>query len=184
MARLIVDLVTLDGFFEGAGKWDLGFHQAAWSDDLAALSRSFGARASLLVFGRTTYEGMKRYWSTAEDEDEADVRAFMNALPKLVGSRTLATSDWNNTTMTADIAAAVELRKRTTEQDIFVFGSAEVTDALLSAGLVDEVMLGLVPVSLGTGTPLFKRAVHFNLLEARPLARGVMLLRYVPAALA
>lgn len=183
MARVIIwNLITLDGFFEGAEKWDLGFHQAAWSDDLAAIAQSFGQRAGLLVFGRITYEGMKGYW-TAETGDETEVRDFMNALPKLVGSRTLVASDWNNTTMTADIVAEIGRRKAGTEKekDIFIFGSAEVADALLAAGLVDEVMLALVPVSLGAGTPLFKRAFRFDLLEAKTIGRGVTLLRYAPA---
>ena len=50
---------------------------------------------------------------------------------------------------------------------------------------VDEVMLGLVPTRLGQGTPFFKDSdaqQRFELLEARPLSNGTVILRYAPRA--
>lgn len=180
MARLLVwNLITLDGYFEGATKWDLSFHQDAWSDDLAALSMEFGRRAGLLVFGRVTHDGMKAHWTTTEELGE--IRGFMNGLPKLVASRTITASDWNNTRVTADPVAEITRLRAEPGKDIFVFGSAELADDLFSAGQVDEVMLAIVPVSLGAGTPLFKRALRFETIETRPVQRGVTLLRYRPA---
>ncbi|MCF3642224.1 dihydrofolate reductase family protein [Rhizobium sp. TRM95111] len=181
MAKVIVwNLVTLDGFFEGEKKWDLDFHARAWGPDLEKLSTDFGSSAGLLVFGRVTYEGMKAYWTTTEEEGE--VKTYMNALPKLVASRTITSSDWNNTEVTADIAGEIAKRKRTLDRTIYVFGSADLTESLLAAGLVDEVMLAFVPVQLGKGTPFFKDGARrdFHLLEARPLANGVILARYTP----
>lgn len=181
MAKVIIwNLVTLDGFFEGEKKWDLDFHGKAWGPELEALSMEFGTSAGLLVFGRVTYEGMKAYWTTTEDEGE--VKTFMNALPKLVASRTLTASDWNNTEMTADIVGELSRRKQSLDKTIYVFGSAELTDSLLKAGLVDEVKLAIVPVQLGKGTPFFKEGTRrdFDLLEARPLSNGTILVRYAP----
>ena len=184
MAKVIVwNLMTLEGFFEGREKWDLGFHQDAWGEELAALSSEFGRKAGLLVFGRVTYEGMKAYWTSTEEEGET--KAFMNALPKLVASRSLTGSDWNNTTVTADIAGEIARRKAEAGKDIYVFGSAELTDFLLAQGLVDEVILGLVPATLGEGTPLFKSGEamrKFSLLKSRPLENGTMILHYAPVA--
>lgn len=184
MAKLIVwNLVTLDGLFEGPTKWDLAFHNDAWCDELADLSKEFGEKAGLLVFGRVTYEGMKAYWTTAEEEGE--VKAFMNALPKLVASRSLTASDWNNTQVTAEIAGEIARRKAVSAKDIYVFGSAELTDSLLRDGLVDEIMLCVVPVVLGAGTPFFKPgspARKFSLTQSRPLSNGAVILNYaVPA---
>ena len=180
MAKVIVwNLVTLEGFFEGREKWDLGFHGDAWGEELAALSSEFGQKAGLLVFGRVTYEGMKAYWTSAEEEVETKV--FMNALPKLVASRSLTGSDWNNTTVTADIAGEIARRKAASGKDIYVFGSAELTESLLAAGLVDEIMLGLAPVTIGQGTPFFKPGPQkrgFTLIAARPLKNGTVILHY------
>ena len=180
MAKVIVwNLMTLEGFFEGKEKWDLGFHGDAWGEELAALSREFGRKAGLLVFGRVTYEGMKAYWTSAEEEGET--KAFMNALPKLVASRSLTGSDWNNTMVTADIAGEIARRKAEAGKDIYVFGSAELTESLLAAGLVDEIMIAIAPVTIGQGTPLFKPNAEkrrYELIAARPLKNGTVILHY------
>lgn len=182
MAKVIIwNLVTLDGFFEGTEKWDLGFHGRAWGPELEALSLEFGAAAGLLVFGRITHDGMKAYWTTTEDEGE--VKTYMNALPKLVASRTITASDWNNTQVTADIVGEISRRKQALDKTIYIFGSAELCDTLLQAGLVDEVMLAIVPLQLGEGTPFFKGGARrdFDLIEAKPLSNGTVLVRYAPA---
>lgn len=184
MSKVIVwNLITLDGYFEGDEKWDLAFHGHAWGDELAAMSAEFGERARLLVFGRVTYEGMKSYWTTTEEEPET--KAYMNALPKLVASRTLRNSDWNDTRMTNDIVGELSRLKSEPGKDIFVFGSAELTAALLQADLVDELWIGLVPTLLGKGNRFFKDSDtlrRFDLLEARPLKTGTVILRYAPMA--
>ena len=49
----------------------------------------------------------------------------------------------------------------------------------------DEYLLGLNPILLGGGNPLFKSISHnvpMKLLEARPLKTGCVLLRYQPVA--
>lgn len=181
MAKVIVwTLVTLDGFFEGERKWDLDFHNRAWGPELEKLSIDFGNAAGLLVFGRVTYQGMKDYWTTTEGQGA--VKTYMNALPKLIASRTITTSDWNNAEMTADIVGEIARRKQALDKTIYIFGSADLTDSLLKAGLVDEVMLAIVPVQLGKGTPFFKDGARrdFDLLEAKPLSNGAILVRYAP----
>ncbi len=57
MSKLIMwNLVTLDGFFEGAKSWDLDFHQSVWGDELERLSIEQLGSADSLIFGRITYE--------------------------------------------------------------------------------------------------------------------------------
>ncbi|WP_048648401.1 dihydrofolate reductase family protein [Nitratireductor soli] len=183
MSKVIIwNLVSLDGYFEGEKKWDLDFHNHGWGEELEELSRTFGHTAASLVFGRVTYEGMRDHWTTAED---SEVKSFMNALPKLVASRTLTGSDWNNTRLTDDIVGAIRSARENAEpgKNIYIFGSADLCKTLLDAEIVDEVMLAQVPVQLGKGTPFFKprdseRA--FKLIEARPLKNGTLILRYEP----
>lgn len=179
MAKVIVwNIISLDGFFEGEKKWDLDMHNHVWGPELEELSNSFGERARALVFGRVTYEGMRDHWTTAEP---STITSYMNALPKLVASRTQSSSTWNNTRMTADIEGEIErLKAEPGEKDIFVFGSAELSASLLTAGLVDEVMLCIAPVSIGKGTPFFKSAHQFSLIDTRPLANGGVIVRYAP----
>ena len=180
MAKVIVwNLITLEGFFEGGEKWDLDFHGDAWGDELSDLSSEFGRKAGLLVFGRVTYEGMKAYWTSTQEEGET--KTFMNALPKLVASRSHTGSDWNNTTVTGDIVGEIRRRKARPGKDIYVFGSAELTESLLAAGLVDEIMIAVAPVTIGRGTPLFKPNAEkrkYALIMARPLTNGTVILHY------
>ncbi len=179
MAKVIVwNLVSLDGYFEGAKKWDLDFHSLGWGEEMEALSHTFGASAQMLVFGRVTYEGMKAHWTKAGD---SVVTRFMNALPKLVASRRLTASDWNNTRVTADIVGEIAALRAAPGKDIFVFGSAELVDTLLKANQIDELMLAVVPVRLGEGTLFFKEGGErrtMELLESRPLKNGTVILRY------
>ena len=107
----------------------------------------------------------------------------MNALPKLVASRTITSSDWNNTRVTDDPVAEIGRLRQEDGKPIYIFGSADLADSLLEAGLVDEVMLGLVPVTIGRGTPFFKERAgkdKFRLLESRPLGNGTVIMRYQP----
>lgn len=181
MAKVIIwNLVTLDGYFEGTEKWDLSFHNDAWGEELDALSKEFGKRAQCLVFGRVTHDGMKAYWTSATTED-GEVTRYMNALPKLVASRTITRSDWNNTRVTADIVGEIARLRAAPGKDVLVFGSAELCDALLKEKQVDELMLAVVPVRLGAGTPFFKAGGErqkLELLESRPLKNGTVILRY------
>ena len=67
--------------------------------------------------------------------------------------------------------------------DIFVFGSADLASTLMQHGRIDEYRLGVNPVVLGGGTPLFKGSpdrLNLKLLEARTLKSGVVILHYKP----
>lgn len=180
MGKLIIwNIISLDGYFEGTQQWDLRLHQHIWGADLRQLSLRFGDELGLLVFGRVTYEGMAAHWPTTTDELE--IAEYMNAVPKLVASHTLTEATWNNTEMTADIVGELTRRKQLDDRPIYVFGSAKLTDTLLAAGLVDELLIGVSPVILGAGTPLFKPATTprpLTLLETRPLDTGGVLLHY------
>jgi dihydrofolate reductase len=181
MRRLIMwNLLTLDGFFEGAASWDLDFHRDVWDEELKRFSIEQLRTADLLLFGRVTYEGMAAYWQSAKGED-ADL---MNNLPKVVFSWTLDRAEWKNTKLVrGDAASEVLELKRHGDGNIFVFGSADMSRTLMKQGLFDEYRLALVPVLLGSGKPLFGRnsnRLGMKLLEARALSSGCMILRFEP----
>jgi len=151
-------------------------------DELEAFALEQLRSADMLWFGRVTYEGMAKYWQTAQGE----VAAFMNGLPKAVFSRTLDRAEWNNTKLVkGDNASEILDLKRWGEGNIFVFGSAGLSTTLIAQGLFDEYRLAVVPVVLGSGNPLFGRGLSrlsLKLLEARTLSSGTVLLRYEPGS--
>lgn len=181
MAKLIMwNLVTLDGFFEGPGH-DISWHYDAWSADLEKLSIEQGHSAGALLFGRVTYELMANYWP----KESGTIADFMNALPKHVFSRTQTHSSWNNTRMlSGDAPKIVEQLKRESAKDIYLFGSADLASSLVDRGLIDEYRIGVAPILLGSGTPLFKQGSQkksLRLIDAKPVAKGVVILRYEQA---
>lgn len=181
MRKLIMwNMVTLDGFFEGPKSWDIDWHEYVWGDELEQLSIEQSRSIGMLLFGRVTYEGMARYWSSASGE----IAEFMNSVPKVVFSRTLEKADWNNTRLVnANAAEEVAKLKQQPGKDLFIFGSANLSSKLTQHGLIDEYRLGLTPVVLGSGNPLFKSSpdrMKMKLVEARPLKSGCVILRYQP----
>lgn len=175
------NLISLDGMFDTPEPWELSFHQYAWCEELHRFSMEQAEEVGGLVFGRRTYEGMAAYWSTAE----GDIADFMNSVPKYVFSRTLESADWANSTLVSDDAPTTIARlKERAGKDLFVFGSADLSDTLIREGLYDEYRIGLVPVTLGKGSPLFKpdsRPLKLHLVETRPLGERCQLLRYQPS---
>ncbi len=180
MRRLIMwNIISLDGYIEGPGR-DINWHNDIWGPELEKLSIEQGKEVGALLFGRVTYELMAGYWPTAE---KTEIAAYMNALPKYVFSRSLKRADWNNTTIfNGDPAAEAAKLKREEGKDIFVFGSADLSSRLMQ--LFDEFRIGVAPLMLGAGAPLFKRQdqkAKLKLLGADTHSTGVVILRYAPA---
>ncbi|RDS85794.1 dihydrofolate reductase family protein [Dyella psychrodurans] len=179
MGKLIMwNLMTLDGFFEGTQNWDLDFHRTVWGDELERFAIGQLSSTSRLLFGRVTYEGMAAYWKTAE----GTVADYMNRLPKVVFSRTLENPDWNNTIQVRDNAASVvRALKKQAEQDLYVFGSANLCETLIEADLFDEYRIAVAPVMLGSGRPLFKNGLtrhNLRLIDTTTYTSGCVVLRY------
>jgi dihydrofolate reductase len=170
--------MTLDGYFEGREPWDLGFHETVWGEELEKFSLDQGKEIGTLLFGRRTYEGMAAYWT----KETGAIAEMMNSIEKAVASRTLAEAAWNNTRLLGgDAAETVPALKAEPGKDVFVFGSADLVDTLLDAGLVDEYRLCVAPVLLGAGNPLFKprdRPIGMRLEGSRQLRTGGVLLTY------
>ncbi len=175
------NMVTIDGFFEGPKSWEIDWHEDVWGEELEKLSLEQSKSIGMLLFGRVTYQGMAAYWPSATGE----IAEFMNNVPKVVFSRTLEKAEWNNTRLVRENAEEeVANLKRQPGKDIFIFGSANFSSTLMRHGLIDEYRLGINPIVLGSGNPLFKPSpnrMRVKLLEARTLKSGVVILRYEPA---
>lgn len=184
MRKLIMwNLVTLDGYFEGAKPWEIDWHEYVWGEELEQLSLEQLKSADMLLFGRVTYQGMATYWTTATGET-GEIADFMNSIPKVVFSRTLEKADWNNTRLVkANAEGEVAKLKQQSGKNILIFGSANLSSTLMQHGLIDEYRLAVVPVVLGAGNPLFKPSperVRMKLLETKRLKSGGVILSYAP----
>ena len=179
MRKLIMwNVITLDGYFEGNQNWDLSFHKVVWGQELEQLSIEQLNSADYLIFGRVTYEGMAAHWTKAEGE----IADLMNKIPKLVFSKTLKSVDWNNSTLIKESASA-EIAKLKTQgsRDMYVFGSANLSETFINDNLFDEYRIGIAPVILGSGRPLFRQGIspkNLSLVSTQQLLTGGVVLKY------
>jgi dihydrofolate reductase len=189
MSKLVVsEFVTLDGVMEDPGGGE-PFERGGWAfkfgrgadGDRYKYEELMGAGAMLL--GRTTYEGFARAWPNMRGDDFGEK---MNSMPKYVYSATLASADWENSTILAgDLGERVAELKASVEGDILVAGSAQLVHGLTELGVVDEYRLMMFPIVLGAGKRLFAETSAARALRAsdvRPVGEdGVAVLTYVPA---
>ncbi len=183
MRRLFVfNLMTLDGYFEGP-KRDISWHNvdAEFNDYAIEMLDS----VDTLLFGRVTYELMAGFWPTPEAvKNDPIVAGKMNALSKVVFSRTLNEVEWNNTRLVKDrIEEETRKLKQLPGKDMALLGSGTVLSQLAERGLIDEYRIMVNPLVLGAGTPLFKdigSRLDLRLVKTRMFRNGNVALHYEP----
>jgi dihydrofolate reductase len=81
----------------------------------------------------------------------------LNNAPKYVASRTLREPlPWpNSTLLDGDAADAVAMLKQELGNDLQIMGSGELVQSLMARDLIDEYMLLIHPLVLGSGRRLF-----------------------------
>ena len=187
MGKIVVtEFVSLDGVMEDPGGSE-DFKHGGWTfqidrgeeGDRFKLDETMDTEALLL--GRKTYEGFAEAWPQREGEF-ADK---FNNMPKYVVSSTLKDPAWNNTTVIeGDLAEAVSKLRDELDGDIVVHGSAQLAQALIENGLVDELRLMVFPVVLGSGKRLFGETSDKHSLKlsgSQFVGAGVAILTYQPA---
>ena len=155
MSVIVIQFITLDGIVSDpdgsggtpAGGWAFRHGPETVAGDKFQLGSALDNGVMLL--GRTTWQLFSRLWPGRDDP----FAARMNAVPKLVASRTLAdVSAWvNSLVIDGDIVDAVKRERR----DVIITGSLSVVHALMAGDLIDEYRLLTFPTILGTGERLF-----------------------------
>ena len=186
MRRLIVfNQMSLDGYFSDA-EGDMSFAHnetpdAEWDEFVLGNARGGG----VLLFGRITYELMTRFWPTPLAAQTMPVMAErMNALPKVVFSRTLERASWSHTTLVkGDPATEVRRMKEEAGPDMAILGSGSIVSLLAPQRLIDEYQIVVIPLVLGRGRTMFegvRERVPLTLTSSRTFRNGNVLLRYQP----
>jgi dihydrofolate reductase len=186
MSRLVVfDNVSLDGYFVDA-RGDMSWAHADDPEWNAFAAKNAGGRGGTLLFGRVTYQMMASWWPTpAAARAMPEVAAGMNAMPKVVFSRTLKKADvtWENTRLVGrGLETEVKKLKAKRGGTLVVLGSGTLVAQLTAAGLVDEWQVVVHPLVLGAGRTLFEGArAELRLTGTRAFKNGNVLLTYAPA---
>ena len=187
---IVMNAVTLDGVMQGPGRADEdardGFAHGGWaipySDEamVAKMGERMGEDRAWL-FGRRTYEDLLATWNARG----GPFKDALNDGRKFVASSSGETSlAWPNSTLLhGDVPAAVAELKRASSTNLVIMGSGVLIGSLMAADVIDEYLLMIVPVVLGTGRRLFAGGVRasLRLVESVTSPTGVVICVYQPA---
>ena len=192
----VVESLSLDGVMQAPALADEDqrdeFEHGGWAvpynDEV--MGRAMGARIRMasntggLLLGRRTYEGLYSYWPNQTDNNP--FTEVLNRRQKYVASRTLTEPlPWQNSTLLKGNAADAAAELKAQGQDLTVLGSGDLLQSLMRRGLVDQYLLLIHPVVLGSGRRMFADGTTFGklrLVDSVTTTTGVVIATYEPEA--
>jgi len=192
----VLNSVTLDGVMQaparpdedrrdgfGYGGWARPYQDAVLAERMAQGMASGQTRGGGLLLGRRTYEDFYRVWPSRGGNPYTEV---LTSTQKYVASSTLAEPlPWQNSTLlTGDVPQAVaRLKEQHPDKDLMILGSGALIHSLLPHHLIDEFVLLIYPLVLGSGRRLFPAgtSVALRLTDAVTTTTGVLIATYRPA---
>ncbi len=190
MRKVIANLnLTLDGVMQAPGRSDEdtrgGFGHGGWAlpyfDPVMGKVAAEGmATLPALLLGRRTYEDFYTVWPKRTDNPFTEV---LNNSQKYVASSTLKEPlVWGNSTLLqGDAVVAVAALKEQSGKDLVILGSGRLIQSLMRSNLIDEYVLSIHPLVLGSGAHLFPDGSPFTalrLVDAKTTTTGVVIVTY------
>jgi dihydrofolate reductase len=184
---IVMNGLSLDGVMQAPGRPDEdtrnGFPYGGWATEysgdetVAKMGERMGEGHSWL-FGRWTYEQLLTTWN----ERGGPFKDAFNNTHKFVASSNPGTRlDWPNSTLLhGDVPAAVAELKQSSEGNLVILGSGVLIATLIAADVIDEYLLTIAPLVLGTGRRLFTGGTHapLRLVDSSVTSKGVLIAAY------
>jgi dihydrofolate reductase len=130
------------------------------------------------LFGRRSYEDLLAVWNARG----GPFKDAFNSAQKYVASSNPATRlEWPNSTLLhGDVPAAVADHKRSQSANLVILGSGVLIGSLMAADLIDEYLLMITPLVLGSGRRLFAGGTYasLELVESSTSSTGVLMAVY------
>jgi len=193
MSKIIVfNSLTLDGVMQAParpdedvrGDFPYGGWATPYSDpEMGRAAAESGTTAGGLLLGRRTYEDFYQIWPNRTDNPYTEV---LNNSQKYVASRTLKEPlPWmNSTLLKGNVPEAVAALKAQQDKDLVILGSGELIQTLMQHQLIDQYVLLIHPLILGTGRRLFREGSAYSalqLVDSKTTPKGVVIATYQPA---
>ncbi len=174
MRKLILGMsVSLDGFVarpDGDNSWVF----PDFNEEYGAYNLEMLSKVGVHVMGGNLGRAMASYFPHSTE----DFAQPMNEIPKVIFSKSIDQLDWQNTRIEhGDVATAIKAMKQEPGEMILAHGGAKFAQSLTALGLVDEYWLGVHPVVLGEGMPIFPKLdapLRLNLIESRRMGSLVI----------
>lgn len=192
-ARFVYGMnVSLDGFIEGVSGGEHQGEAPGWIRIDEELHRFFNERSAgmtMSVEGRVIHDMMDPFWPDARSDQSLpgylrEYGEIWTAMPKVLVSRTRTAADHHTTIIGEDAIDRLAALRAESDGEIGV-GGATLATQLLTAGLLDELMIVTHPAMLGAGRPLFdapadtiRQPLLLDLLDERTFGSGVTMHRY------
>jgi len=177
--------ISIDGFVAGpSGELDW----MTWNldDKLIGFINQLTDSSDTILMGRKMTDGFINYWSGVLKDPQSPEFAFakkMIEIPKVVFTRTLTESNWQNTTLAHDAVRDVREQKKKNGKDIIVYGGAGFVTSLVNENLIDDYYLFVNPVAVGKGMTIYGDLDGYKrlkLVESTPYECGIVINHYKP----
>ena len=182
--------VSLDGVMQAPGGPEEdptgdfrfgGWVAPHWAEDMGPFEKVITDDYDLLLAKRT-YDIFAAYWPYHQDDP---IGAKFEGINKYVLTHSDEPLEWQHShKLSGDTAAAVAELKRSEGHDLLIQGSSTLYPPLLSAGLIDRLVLLTFPVILGKGKRIFDGSQTpgaMKLVDHFVSSKGVVIASYEPA---
>lgn len=193
MRRIVVNNnITLDGVTQGPGRPDEdtrgGFAHGGWArpytdEAMGEVMGKMMSNTSALLMGKRTYEDFASFWPK-QPKPNPFTDVLDSTLKHVATTTPSEPLEWENSVpLGPDVPAAVDDLKKQGSGDVVILGSGELVRSLMPEGLIDEYVLAIHPLVLGTGQKLFGETgapTGMELIHSTTTTTGVIIAVYRP----
>lgn len=178
--------VTVDGFISGQNG-EMDWMCFNWTEDIINYVREITEPVDTIILGRKLAEGFIPHWEkVVQDPKNPEYEGGLKytSTPKIVFTRTLEKSIWENTEIAnGELVEEITNLKNKEGKDIIAYGGGTFVSALIKNKLIDEIHLFVNPSAIGNGMPIFKElneTQKFTVLNVKHFDCGIITLIYKP----
>lgn len=170
--------MSVDGYIAGPNG-EMDWMVWNWDDKLKQYVNKITEPVDCIILGRKLAQGFIPHWAANPGLEGADK---FNTTKKVVFSRTLDQSEWDNTILAkGDLAEEITKLKEQEGKDIMSYGGATFVSSLIQQQLIDEYHLFINPAAIGNGMSIFKSINSIQklaLVNATSFDCGIAVLQY------
>jgi len=177
--------MSLDGFVAGPhGEMDW----IAINDRVFSFVEQFIDEADTGLYGPTTFGMMESHWPAVLKDPKASGHQLNHSrwyekAGKVVFSRKLNKLENQSAKLIKEnLANEVATLKNAPGKNLMIFGSPRLVHSFAQLGLIDEFVITVNPIILGTGIPMFAgidRRIRLQLIKSTELEAGVVGYHYI-----
>lgn len=178
--------ITVDGFISGKNG-EMDWMTFPWTDDIIQYVQLITDPVDTILLGKNLAQGFIPHWENVvknPNDPEYEGGVKYTTTPKVVFTKTLEKSLWNNTILSkGDLEIEVNSLKEQNGGDIIAYGGGSFVSSLIQAGLIDEYHLFVNPAAIGEGMTIFKgldKKQNLKLVQAISFECGIIVLHYKP----